>query len=47
VLCFSPWQILGRVPPAPLKQVSNWVKYNLGVIQHEEKNFLFESAVTH
>jgi len=34
---FSPWQILGRVPPAPLKEVSNRVKYNLGVIQHEEK----------
>ena len=44
---FSPRQILGRVPPGPLKEVSNRVKYNLGVIQHEKKNFLFESAVTH
>jgi hypothetical protein len=35
---FSPWQILRRAPPAPLKEVSNRVKYNLGVIKHEEKN---------
>jgi hypothetical protein len=41
VLCFSPWQILGRAPPAPLKKVSNRVEYNLGVIKHEEKEIFY------
>ena len=44
---FFPLADPGAGAPAPLKEVSNRVKYNLGVIKHEEKKFFYLSAVTH